>query len=300
MLTLSGLRDRYGSNYVTVISEDIVVPWSPLSIGDFITYDERIRRGDISLAVLEDEIFTKCVIDNDAKWMINTLPAGTVTTVVQNIMETSGPMGIEQFNTLLDQKRVEAASPLHQMVSLVCRAFPGYKPEDVYTMKYDIFILRLAQAEDTLLRMHLIEKPIRLLDPEVEEEKPKFNKVTPPELRALWEKQNTQRTEPVPQPPPPEKKQKTKPPAKSVNKAPPGTITTGDQSPIFYYSPKADQPIVHKGLANDRVATENAVGSPPIDMMGGDDNALRAKMIADAQQIYAGVIKKMESKKAPK
>jgi hypothetical protein len=164
-------------------------------------------------------------------------------------------------------------------------------------MKYETFVLRLAQAEDTLLRMRLIEQPIKLIDPEAAVVKEKKFDKAPPELRAIWEKQNTKRSEPVPSPKP--QPTKVKPSVPSTKK-PPGTITSGEESPIFFYSPKAGEPIKHKGLANDRVATENAAGSPPLDLMGGDDNALRAKMIQDAQRIYAGVIKKMESKKAPK
>ena len=275
MLTLSGLRNRYGGNYVTVISDDLIIPWRPLSIGQFIDYDERIKRNEIAPSVFEDEIFKSCVTNNIITDNMSSLPAGVITTVVQNIFEVSGPIGIDHFNQFLAYNRQLVSSPMHQMVGLIIRAFQAYTPEDIYNMPYEIFMLRLAHAEDILLKTQQINEPIQLLDPEEAE---KLNKrkgrklATPPELRALWEKQNTKRTEPVPEP-------------KAKTADAPKTKTA--DSPIFDKAGKARKV---KGLDNERMAIENSVGS-------AEETALRANMVAQMNQIYAPVIDKLTSKK---
>jgi len=40
--------------------------------------------------------------------------------------------------------------PEHFMVMTICRAFPAYKPEDLYSMKFLDFMLRYKQAERML------------------------------------------------------------------------------------------------------------------------------------------------------
>jgi len=266
MLTISGLRDKYGDTYITAISDDIIIPFRPLSLFDFYQYEDKLREGIISQAVLEDEIFIKCVLSKEYIQNINTLPAGTVTTTVQNIMEVSGPTGIGQFNSILEEKRNLIANPIHQLVILILRAFPAYKPEDIYTMSYDMFMLRLAQAEDVLMKAQIIREPIELLDPTIQQKKKP--KVILDELKHLWEKQ-----------------QPVEPSEQSINRQS-MVGTPQKESPIF-----ADGGIkTQKNLFKEKKKVEDAVGSE-------DEDGLRDIMVKQALEHYAPVIKKLEQSK---
>lgn len=115
--------------------------------------------------------------------------AGTVPTVVQNIMMFSGPGSIDQFNQQLNSARVVASMAMHEMVGVICRAFAAYTPEQVYALKYDDFLLRLAQAESMLMKAGVLTQPLELLSKE-EQGKARKKKPSPQELRRLWEQQS--------------------------------------------------------------------------------------------------------------
>jgi hypothetical protein len=154
-------RGRYGSDiYITYLLDDLVIPWKLLTIEEYLSYEKQFNLGLIPTSVLEDEIFFKCVVD---KAMVNRLdryPAGVVSTIAQVIFIASGPQTIDELNTILDQSRGYSQHIIHQMVPVICQAFPAYKPEDVYSMTYETFMLRLAQAETRLLQQGIITEPI--------------------------------------------------------------------------------------------------------------------------------------------
>lgn len=188
------LRSEQGEGYYTVINDDIIIPWKPLSIGDFIKYEILFQEGSVIQSVLEDEIFHKCVTDNNYIKDINFLPAGIISIVVQNIFEYSGPPSTDVFNNYLDINRELASTSFHSMVPIIVRAFPAYKLEEIYEMPYEIFMLRLAQAESLLLRFGVIKDPLYLKDPN-EQPKKKQSKISTEDMRnikARWEneKQN--------------------------------------------------------------------------------------------------------------
>ena len=100
MHRLYKIRKLYGNTYVTVFPDDFVVPWRPLSIGDFMAYHHAYLRGVIPLSHLEDEIFNKCVVDDAIVAQAPFLKAGIVTTVSQHIWQHSGPRDVTHFNAL--------------------------------------------------------------------------------------------------------------------------------------------------------------------------------------------------------
>lgn len=186
--TLAGLRDRYGPFYI-IRFPDIDIPWKLLSIGDFLRYDSDSTLGAVPQYILQEEIFKKSVLDNS---VLNNpkLLAGVVPVVATTVMSASGPQGIEQFNEDLDFARhVTQNIPIHTLVVLICRAFPAYKPEDVYNMEYPDFMLRLAQAESSLLEAGVLEEPIKLYSKEELAKKVGKKRVDPQKLKEAWEAQ---------------------------------------------------------------------------------------------------------------
>lgn len=180
------LRSKYGSGYCTVFDDDIIIHWTPLSIGDFIKYELLFKSNSLPIAIIEDEIFKKCVKDKEYIKDINFLPAGLISTVAQNIYDYSGPATIQEFNDFLDYNREQSDIPFHQMVTWIVRAFPSYKLEDIYSLEYETFMLRLAQAESLLMRLGIIKEPIYMQQPE-EKPKAKPSKVGPEDMKRIKE-----------------------------------------------------------------------------------------------------------------
>ncbi len=290
-MDINELRSEYGNVSVSLLN-DRVIPWRLLSLGEFQYYESCLKQEKIIPEILEDEVFKKCVLD---KWLVeNTgyLPAGLITTVTQNIMNASGPQGLDEFNNALEEQREIANEPIHNLVGLIVAAFPAYKLEDVYAMPYDTFLLRLAQAEPVLLRMQIISEPIKLMTPEEIEKRSKKNKRRPPgpapDLRAAWEKQTSKRTEPVPSPPP------TQPVAKPIppRDIKPHPVKPGE-SPIF--DTATGKPKKVKGLELERLQIENNTGNGQgYDGQSAQD---REKMLAESKVLYKDVLAKLAARK---
>lgn len=175
--------------FVTVFEDGLTIPWRSLSVGQYIKYVEDYERGIIPLAILEDEIFQSCVVDDTVKRQMDSFKAGIVSTVVKNIWDFSGPQNTAEFKEDLDVSRQRLNSrstrTLHYIVQVISMAFP-YKPEEVYDMPYDTFLLRLVQAEKKLLELGLISEELSFVDEaQKEEAPPKKPKV---DAAALWKK----------------------------------------------------------------------------------------------------------------
>ena len=161
MERLSTLRGRYGSKvFVTYLPDGIQVPWRPLDIGEFLDFQNTLGTEQYSRVFIEDEIFSKCVLDPALVTSIDKLKAGTVSTVSATIMAYSGPQDADELNLAIDFSRRLASQVLHQMVPVVCQAFPAYKPEDIYNMDYETFMMRLAMAENKLMSSGQLAEPI--------------------------------------------------------------------------------------------------------------------------------------------
>jgi len=167
MRLLHEVREEYGGVYVTCFDDGLLVPWQPLSMGDYIKYTQDYNRRVFVPSRLEDEIFRKCVVDDSLVRQLSFLKAGIITTVVLNIWQYSGPSGISSFNQDLEVARsmlnADGVRALHDLVQVITMAFP-YKPEEVYDMEYETFLLRLAQSEKKLLELGAIKEPIVMQD----------------------------------------------------------------------------------------------------------------------------------------
>ena len=167
MVDLPSLRKKYGPVFITTLSGGDIVPWKQLNIGEYLEYSALLGGYLYAKETIEDEIFRKCVLD---EYLVDTLPvlkAGTVSTVVNDIIQNSGPVSITDLNNTLHIFRSVASQAIHQTAVLVVQAFPGYKLEEIYEMKYPDFMLRLAQAELKLLQVGILEEQINFEDPEV-------------------------------------------------------------------------------------------------------------------------------------
>lgn len=195
--SLQDLREKYGSVFVTTFPDGMSVPWKPLNIGDYIKYDHDIKRGFLTRAQIEDEIFCKSVLDESLVRQAPFIKAGIITTVANNVWQFSGPVGVEEFNFDLDMARGLINNPatkiLHELVGLILTAFPIYKPEEVYAMDYETFLIRTAQAENKLMLMKILKQPISLhtTDPVEQQESPKKDFV---DAKALWDLQHGTQT----------------------------------------------------------------------------------------------------------
>ncbi len=202
---LSQYRLTHGETHLTVLPDGTEIPWRPLTIGEFMEYDDLMKSGQYSIPVIEDEIFKKCVTDRFYLVNIDKLSAGIVSTVVTNIMAYSGPQTIDDFNEALSTARAVIQGPLHTVVDMVCRAFPAYKPEDVYSMDYSTLMLRTAMAEQRLLLVKFITEPLHLRPPASSgappQPAPEPQKTEPQKLEKLKSKlaDLTQRANTVPQ-----------------------------------------------------------------------------------------------------
>jgi hypothetical protein len=190
--TISGLRELHGSCHVTELSDGKIVPWNPLPLKDYIKYKQDFERELIVQSVLENEIFCQCVIDTFLVKNINKQKAGTISSVVRDIMEVSAAKNINEFNYHLMAARQRITENVyHEMAILICAAFPAYTPDDIYNLKYDDLIIRLAQAERHLLKIGYLTEPLQLSNGEQEETQPQ--KQVPVALKEAFEQQELER-----------------------------------------------------------------------------------------------------------
>lgn len=133
-----------------------------LSWGEFNAYSEAANRGTIAVDIIEDTIFRKCVLEQRFIDTMYELRAGIVSTVATLILGFSGPTDVESFNKDMEAYRIQSNSLNSQIRTLICQAFPAYKPEDLEKMTWPVILERLAQAEQILR----LEEPLRLLTAE--------------------------------------------------------------------------------------------------------------------------------------
>lgn len=169
-------RRAYGDVFATSFADGTIVPWKLLTVDDYIHYDMLYKAQLYPDAFVEDEIFCKSVLDKSLIDNIDRLKAGTVSFVVQSILQFSGPGSPDDITQMLEIKRYESTNILHDMVIWICQAFPGYTPDDLYSMKYPDFMLRFAQAEIKLLRSGVITEPFSYTSLEKEQPQPKPNR----------------------------------------------------------------------------------------------------------------------------
>lgn len=176
------LREEHGNVFATRLPTGQIVPWRPLSMGEFMQYEDAFTIGTHPPACLENEIFIKCVLDSALVKGIKQLKAGTVSTVVATIMNYSGPQSMVDLNQVMAVSRTAATKVLNDLVSFVCQAFPAYKPEDVYGMDYTTLMLRVAMSERKLLQTGHLSEPLNFEAPGEEQQEAQTQKIKNSEM----------------------------------------------------------------------------------------------------------------------
>ena len=143
-----------------------------LSWKDFNKYWDLSQKGTLPADIVEDAVFRQCCLDPVCIDGMHEMRAGMVSTVVGLIMQMSGPANPGTFNNDMDTARAMVDTLNSQIVMIICRAFPAYKPEEIADMSWSNVLIRLAQAERILMKKNPPElvEPIRLLDEEEQEE----------------------------------------------------------------------------------------------------------------------------------
>ena len=267
LLDLCAVRQLHGRGYVSIFPDGLIVPWKPLSVQEYLAYDQDTLAGVIPLAFLEDEIFKSCVLDPVIVGQVRFLKAGIVSTVVGHIWSFSGPTDSNAFHRDLEMARQMLyggnSKAIHQLVELITMAFP-YKPEEVYQMDYQILMLRAAQAETKLIQMGILQKPIELEGaPPQETLKPRI-KV---DAKQLWEEQHQSK------------------PAASIT--PKKYDKWYKKSPVLEAKNK-------KKINFKKEQLEADAGLRGWDK--ADQHILANNMVEDAKIIYADLIKELEAK----
>lgn len=289
MSTSAGLRERYGDVFVSRLT-GLDVPWRLLSIKDFLKYQADLVAGIVSKHVIEEEIFRRCVVDPEIASDLK-LPAGVVPLVAQQILSTSGPLAPEQFNQELTIARtITQSNPLYEAGVLICRAFPAYTPEQVFSLTYPDFMLRLAQAESLLLKAGVLTEPIEMIPPnqveakEAQKAKQRGKKPVPRGVKEAWERAQKAREENSSQKPTPTVLDRQKP-----STAVPGPIKEqSGKSPVIEAAEKGKFYLKEQATEigkESRMLTTEAGGWDRAEMPN-----LRAKMIEDAREIYKDLL----------
>ncbi len=260
--------------YLSIIPDtDYSIPWIPLSIKEFIEYSTLIEKKSVPFVILENEIFSHCVIEQFYIDHIDKLPAGIISSVVEHIWQHSGPNEIDSFNNDLDIARNlitnGPSSVLHEMVSLITTAFP-YKPEEVYAMDYEVFLTRLIQAESKLMKNGLLTEPIQLLS----KKDGKRRRNTKRNLKQMWDERHNDNT--------------------SMNEIE-GTKKWWKESPILEAKEEDREYIKFK---SESEAINNAMGDIRRDPVEYTENY--NKMMEDARVIYKDVLEKLEARRSKK
>lgn len=144
------------------------IPFRLLTWERYSAYWELLLKGHVVPAIIEQEIFNECVLDYDYIANSGNLRAGIVGTIAAVILQMSGPNNPSLFNAAIDSCRQHIDTIDSQIVMVICRAFPAYKPEDIEQMTWNKVLFRLAQAERILMSKNPPElaEPIRVLSPE--------------------------------------------------------------------------------------------------------------------------------------
>lgn len=278
------LYRRYGGSvYITRLPDGLVVPWKPLSVEKYIEYTFRQLNGLIATAELENRVFIECVQDKTIIQQIDYLKAGTVSVVARNIWEHSGPETVETFQLDMSNAREFVSSPvansIHELVKLITMAYP-YKPEEIYDMDYKTLMIRVAMAEAKLLALGVIASPINIGNVEEKKAAPKRKRETL-DAKKLWEIQEGLE----------QRDKQAKIDQAKIDIVKEGNIAK--RKTPWKVSPVLEQPATH------RINFREARALDEIGMAGGDRMDLpesRAKMVEDAQVIYADLIAKLQQK----
>lgn len=170
------------SCYIYIPNDNVTIPFRTLTYREYREYNQYYQN-EIFQSDVEEEIFIKCVLNNDLVENLDSLAAGWITLLAQIILSLSGPNN--DINEELKTARNIASNCDLYMASIICSVFNSYTIEDVFELDYPTILVRFTQAEQLLVERGFIQ------------EKYKFNKKTTEDIdfikenRELAEHSNT-------------------------------------------------------------------------------------------------------------
>lgn len=272
---LAEQRHLYGNVYLTIFPDGQLIPWHTLQIQEVLQYSREIARDHFPRAVLEDEIFKKCVLNPYYVRNLEFLKAGVVNAVVEAIWEFSAPQTPDQLTQDLDNLWKEQQGDyrvIYDFMSTILLAFP-YKPEEVGAMSYEEMMRTLVLADRKLIELGIRKEPTKIVVDQPSTPPPSKPKI---DAKALWEAKHFE--------PQQDHKQNSK------------DTGSNKQGKWYKVSPILEVPPTH----NVKLDEEN----PDIFALGGHEKQdlplQRAMMIEDAKIIYRDVIKALEQRQSTK
>lgn len=153
---------KYGDlyKYDSIDGQSSVI-YRLLTWKEFTSYIELLESGVVPRSIVEEQIFSSCVLDEAYIANMGSLLAGDILTVVNLILVQSGPQTEDDVADKLDEKRSLVYGLNSQIRSIIPMAFPGYSPEEISSMSWDQAAETLALAENVLIRTGVLEGPLQ-------------------------------------------------------------------------------------------------------------------------------------------
>lgn len=166
----SHFRKEYGECLVTILSDDVLIPWRVLTVGEYRRFLEMQQGGLYPMPFIEDEIFKLCVLDERMVKDADHFPAGVITSVAKDIWAASFPSSLPDLQFALEQERMKyMGNTEDQLASIVLRAFPSYKLSDIREMPFNELMRLVVMAEEQLLNKGVLAQPLQLSTQQAEQ-----------------------------------------------------------------------------------------------------------------------------------
>lgn len=154
-------KAQYGDLYKVVFEDYTTVVFRLLSFKEYEQYHSLYLQSLIGS--FDTTIFDRCKIQLSAN-KEKELRAGVIYTITNIILQLSGPSTVEDWAVQLEESRNQLHNIVAQVEMIICKAFPAYRPEDIWDMNWNQIVHRLAQAEAILLQTGMLKEPIKVLN----------------------------------------------------------------------------------------------------------------------------------------
>ncbi len=152
---LLALKQKYKKVHIVPIM-DIEVCFKLPTWGEYKNYIWFLRSGLIDKVSLYEYIFKTNVLDEELVDKMYSMPAGLVDSIVELILRLAGnPLmtqeDIDKINNDINLTRNAVQSNIYeQFITIICRAFPSYKPDDLDNLDWQELLRLLLLAEAKL------------------------------------------------------------------------------------------------------------------------------------------------------
>jgi hypothetical protein len=176
---LYAIKKKYGSVFAVNIKGQEVV-FRELTFNEYDKVVEYKNSEDKSSVDAEDFIISSAVVYPD-KFDINKLPAGTISSLAQEIIDFSGFYSPSLAKQILENKRQNANEVRSLMKAFVLATISSYSPEDLDEMTFSQLAERVALSEKIIeiqqntYGVQPTNITLQLIDPEEEEQKKKIS-----------------------------------------------------------------------------------------------------------------------------